>query len=99
MRASLAFSYDPDKDELTIEGVRYSGELFRQYGIGPSPADRWHRIVERREDGQLVIEQCIDVTRLPLPIARQDDQTKPVRIHLRPARRAVRKGETSADVD
>lgn len=31
----LNFSYDEWSDTLTIEGVRYSGELFRMLGMGP----------------------------------------------------------------
>jgi hypothetical protein len=41
----LAFSYEPGRDVLTIEGVEYSGELFRQLGIAPPGS--WMRIVKR----------------------------------------------------
>ena len=32
----LAFSYDSEHDILTIEGRKYSGDLFREFGFGPT---------------------------------------------------------------
>lgn len=50
----LDFSYDESRDQMTIEGVRYSGALFRDLGAG-LPIGRWFRIVHRAPDGNLII--------------------------------------------
>lgn len=51
----LEFSYDKVNDILTIEGVRYAGSLFRDWGgIHPTPNNEWLKIVSR-EDGVLVM--------------------------------------------
>lgn len=52
--AALDFSYDKQQDIMTIEGIKYSGEVFREFGIGPTPA-RWLRII-KLEDGVLHVE-------------------------------------------
>jgi hypothetical protein len=30
----LSFSYDIERDVLTIEGLQYSGDLFREFSVG-----------------------------------------------------------------
>jgi hypothetical protein len=49
---SLAIAYDATTDVVTIEGIRYAGELFRGIGIGPT--ERWFKIV-KREDGLVTL--------------------------------------------
>lgn len=50
----LNFDYDLSVDILTIEGVKYSGDLFRHLGFEPSAEDQAFQIV-KREDGALTI--------------------------------------------
>ena len=50
---SLQFSYDEARDVLTIEGIRYSGELFRGIGL-ETPVGAWIQIV-KREDGVVTL--------------------------------------------
>lgn len=57
---SLSFSYDAPNDLLIIEGVKYSGELFRSLGIHGMAVGRTFRIKERSNDGVLVIENVDD---------------------------------------
>lgn len=45
----LTYSYDPEQDVMTIQGIRYSGDLFRK-GLGPTAPGWWVR-VERARDG------------------------------------------------
>lgn len=54
IRTALRFDYDAFTDILTIEGVKYSGELFRALGVDGLATDCWFRIVSR-EDGILSI--------------------------------------------
>lgn len=42
---SLSFSYDPFLDILTVEGKRYSGELFRK-GLTETPEGMCFRLVK-----------------------------------------------------
>ncbi len=56
---ALRFSYDNQRDELIIEGVRYSGDLFRGLGFGPTPAGRWLRIV-KIDDGVVTIQERLE---------------------------------------
>lgn len=53
---ALKIEQDEDRDLVTIEGIRYSRELFRSLGIAPVGAVLR---IESREDGVLT------VTRLP----------------------------------
>lgn len=53
--SSLKFTYNKVADIFTIEGINYSGDLFR--GLSVLPVNTKFRIVERRPDGVLVIEQ------------------------------------------
>jgi hypothetical protein len=50
---ALNFEYDPDRDVLTIEGIKYSGHLFRGFGL-ETPVGQPVEIV-RREDGNVVL--------------------------------------------
>lgn len=52
--SSLDVSYDPWQDVLTVEGVRYSGTLFREFA-SLLPIGQPFKIDERREDGLLVV--------------------------------------------
>jgi hypothetical protein len=54
MSKPLAFNYDATRDEMTIEGMKYSGQLFRAFagtddGVGLSLYTPF--IIKRREDG------------------------------------------------
>lgn len=53
MSEDLKFSYDTDGDVITIEGIHYSGEVFRQLG-GLLPAGEIFKLV-KRSDGILTI--------------------------------------------
>ena len=46
--SKLNFSYDEDKDIITIEGVNYSGDIFRQVG-GAFPIGKKFSITKRIE--------------------------------------------------
>jgi hypothetical protein len=52
--ATLEHSYDPDKDQITIEGIHYSGSMFRD--LGGFPIGEVIEIVER-EDGVLTVKR------------------------------------------
>ena len=41
----LNFTYNEAEDVLTVEGVNYSGELFRQLGFGP--VESYYQLVDR----------------------------------------------------
>lgn len=56
----LRLGYDKRTDVLTIEGVRYHGDLFRGLGIGPTPVGRWLRIVKVEADGVVTIEERLE---------------------------------------
>lgn len=53
VRTISQLDYDPASDVLTIEGVRYSGVLFRGLGM-IRPSDRPFQIVAR-EDGVITL--------------------------------------------
>lgn len=59
----LDVQYDPVYDRLKIEGIEYSGDLFRAWAggirIGPTPEFDLYRII-RREDGLLTIQVVRD---------------------------------------
>lgn len=48
----LNISYDTWTDILMIDGVRYSGDLFRNFGIGPTGKPL---LVTRKEDGVVTL--------------------------------------------
>lgn len=52
MTGDLSVSYDAVRDVLTVEGVHYSGDLFRQFSI--APPGTFIQIIERR-DGNVVL--------------------------------------------
>ena len=54
----LNFSYDANNDLITIEGVTYTGDLFRLWARD-LPLFQWHRII-RRENGVVTIETTKD---------------------------------------
>lgn len=43
--STLNFKYDEDGDVLTIEGVHYAGDLFREFGIKETHPARLMKIV------------------------------------------------------
>lgn len=51
----------PDDGYVTIEGMNYSHELFRAWAENGMLIGRWFKIL-KREDGLLVIEECMDAT-------------------------------------
>ena len=54
-RRPLQFVYEPATDILTIEGVRYSGDVFRTWSV---PPNRFFKF-ERRLDGNLWLEEVV----------------------------------------
>lgn len=56
--AELKIAFDPIKDILEIEGIKYDGDVFRKFGgIEVTPAERYLKIVRRDFDGVLVLHQ------------------------------------------
>jgi hypothetical protein len=53
----LSYSYDEDNDVLTIEGVKYAGDIFRTLGL--APVGTTIRI-EGREDGVVAVRRIDD---------------------------------------
>lgn len=56
MAEPLTVVHDKERDELIVEGVRYSGDLFRGFGwrIKPGHCVR----LERRENDQVLLSEC-----------------------------------------
>lgn len=52
----MNFSYDEVSDVLMIEGVRYSGELFRDYFSFPTAEGYWWRTISN-EDGIVCVRR------------------------------------------
>lgn len=50
----LNIEYDPDFDIVTIEGIKYTGALFRELG-GLLPIEKTFRILMRK-DGVLTLQ-------------------------------------------
>lgn len=50
---TLQFDYDKENDILTVEGIRYSGVLFRQLGETLPVGNAF--VIEARADGVLCI--------------------------------------------
>lgn len=63
----LDFEYDEIDDCLSIEGMKYSGELFRQWSKDGMPLQGIFRIVGR-DDGVFTVDDLTD--QLPLPGSR-----------------------------
>ena len=57
---TLSIDYDRTTDMLTIEGIKYSGGLFRQLGTAGLAVGRWFQIVARSEDGSLTLRTAFD---------------------------------------
>lgn len=58
MSKPLSFAYDEQRDELTVEGMKYSGQLFRAFaGTDDSVGLSLHTpfIIRRREDGVIEV--------------------------------------------
>lgn len=59
-KRELEISYDRQRDELTIEGIRYSADMFRDLGWRSEPGTCF-RIKERSDDDRgrlLMLEKC-----------------------------------------
>ena len=52
----LRYSYDSSNDVLRVEGIDYSGSLFRTLGLGPTPVGRWIRITSKK-DGVVTVQE------------------------------------------
>lgn len=50
--------YDPNTDSIVIEGIRYSGDLFRDLGIHGVAAGSLLRVL-RRKDGLVYLQVVI----------------------------------------
>ena len=60
------FSFDESSDTFTIDGINYSGDFFKQFGLD-MPVGRWFRIT-RRDGGTVRIEakdKSISITKPP----------------------------------
>ena len=51
----LQFEYDEQRDIITIEGVKYAGDVFRTLGLGE--IGTYYKLEERRGDGLIVIHR------------------------------------------
>lgn len=60
----LKIEHDKLMDLVTIEGINYSGHLFREWGTKGMP-EGTHFKLHKREDGVLTLER-IDSTRIKL---------------------------------
>lgn len=68
-RGKLDVAYDTDHDVLTIEGINYSGEFFRQLGVHGLAVGRTVRILSR-DDGLVTLQTVEeDLPSEPLPLA------------------------------
>ncbi len=59
MNRPLSFAYDPEHDILTVEGVRYSGALFREWSKHGMEVGQLFMLQARSEDGQMFTIQRI----------------------------------------
>jgi hypothetical protein len=59
----LNFEYDYHRDVMTIEGVKYAGALFREFGINGMPQGQAFTIESRGLEGVLTIRK-LDRTRI-----------------------------------
>lgn len=57
---NLRVEYDEAQDVLKVEGVRYSGSLFRHFDLAPSAPDILFRIVNRNPDGVVILQTVHD---------------------------------------
>ena len=53
---SIEFDYDEASDVVTIEGIHYSGDIFRMFGKA-MPLETPFKIIERTPDGVLAVMQ------------------------------------------
>lgn len=53
----LKVSYARAADELTIDGMRYAGALFRALG-GPVPVRQWFQVIARTKDGVITVKRA-----------------------------------------
>lgn len=52
----LDFHYDEQRDILTVEGINYSGEMFREFGIHGLELGTAFQLIERH-DGAIILER------------------------------------------
>jgi len=45
--SKLNYTYDAERDVLTVEGIHYAGDMFREFGIRETHPSRLLRIVNR----------------------------------------------------
>ena len=45
--SKLNYNYDAERDVLTVEGIHYAGDMFREFGIRETHPSRLLRIVNR----------------------------------------------------
>lgn len=53
----LRVHYDEGDDVLTVEGVPYSGAIFRAWSVNGFPTGTVFRVLERSMGGVLVVEE------------------------------------------
>ena len=59
MSYTLDFEYDELRDIMTIEGMKYSGELFKAFAEGGLPVGEHLKII-KREDGVVTFQRITD---------------------------------------
>ena len=60
MNKPLEYWYDVEDDVLTICGIRYSGDMFRQFALAPVPVNRLLKIVRRDDATTIEVATIID---------------------------------------
>lgn len=60
MTANLQMIYDAQNDVVTIQGVKYSGDFFRDLGVGGVAVGTILRVASRRDDGTIELVKVLD---------------------------------------
>lgn len=71
----LNYSYDAESDVLLIERIRYSGSLFRSFGI--APAGTVIQIIDR-QDGMVTCKNLDDYDQLKARVERYEAALKKI---------------------
>lgn len=61
----LRFDYNLVEDVMVIEGIRYSGDLFREFSENGMPTNTLFKIEKREKDGVLIVRR-MDNTRIKI---------------------------------
>jgi hypothetical protein len=69
---TLDFSYDKDTDVLTVEGIRYHGDIFRTMAIGPVPGQLL-QILKRDDTVVWIKTHIVDEACFEAFMKRQDE--------------------------